>query len=77
MSDGTRHAQLVGSLLYLWDWTAAKCVLQYLKGTSGMGITYGRAARLDGWVDSNFAGDVETRKSRTGFVFMLHGGAMS
>jgi hypothetical protein len=32
---------------------------------------------LAGFVDSDFAGDVVSRKSNTGFVFMLNGGAVS
>lgn len=59
------------------DWKAAKGVLRYLQGTREMGIKYGSAAALEGWVDSDFAGDTDTRKSTTGFVFNLHGGAVS
>lgn len=33
--------------------------------------------RFGCWVDSDFAGDLETRKSTTGYVFTLHGGAAS
>lgn len=59
------------------DWRAAKGVLRYLQGTRDMGIKYGKEAMLEGWVDSDFAGDTESRKSTTGFVFTLHGGAIS
>jgi hypothetical protein len=31
----------------------------------------------EGYVDSDFAGDMDTRKSTTGFVFMLNGGVIS
>ena len=30
---------------------------------------------LEGWADSDFAGDMDTRNSTSGFVFMLNGGA--
>jgi len=59
------------------DMTAAKGVLRYLQGTKSMGLAYGPAQRLTGWVDSDFAGHTKTRKSTTGFLFTLHGGAIS
>lgn len=59
------------------DMTAAKGVVRYLAGTRNMGLVYGPAQTLAGWVDSDFAGDVESRKSTTGFLFTLHGGAIS
>lgn len=59
------------------DWRAAKGVLRYLQGTRNMGIVYGKGAAMEGWVDADFAGDKVNRKSTTGFVFTLHGGAIS
>ncbi|KAE9018981.1 hypothetical protein PR001_g13989 [Phytophthora rubi] len=62
---------------------AVKRVLRYLAGTLDYGITYERqhnAARtvvLEGYCDSDWANDAETRKSTTGFVFTLAGGAIS
>lgn len=59
------------------DWRAAKGVLRYLKGAGDMGIVYGKGARMEGWVDSEFAGDRDTRNSTTGFLFTLHGRSIS
>ena len=68
---------------------AAKRVLRYLKGTKDIGITYGRVGgerislttysqdRLFGYTDSDFAGDVDTRRSTTGNVFLLGGACVS
>lgn len=58
---------------------AAKRILRYVKGTAGFGIRYkrGEEQKLVGYVDSDYAGDVDDRKSTTGFVFMLGGGAVS
>ena len=45
-----------------------------------MGISYGgeNAGRgLEGYVDSDFAGDKDDRKGTSGMVFMLGGGAVS
>ncbi|KAF1327473.1 Integrase catalytic core protein, partial [Globisporangium splendens] len=60
-----------------------KKILRYLIGTKRKGITYHRGETIDlgihvhGFADSDWAGDLETRKSTTGFVFTLSGGAVS
>ena len=59
------------------DMAAAKGVVRYLKGTKDMGLVYGKAERLTGWADSDWAGHVGTRKSTTGFLFTLHGRLIS
>ena len=61
---------------------AAERALAYLRGTYDEGITFfdpgeGRRNKLTGWVDSDFAADPDTRKSMTGYVFSLNGGAVS
>lgn len=58
---------------------AAKRILRYVKGTSDFGIQYGRGknAGLVGYVDSDYAGDEDDRKSTTGYTFMFGGGAIS
>jgi hypothetical protein len=60
-------------------WSAVKRILRYLKGTLDVGISYGLSKdnELIGFCDSDFAGDVDTRKSTTGFVFMLNGGPIA
>ena len=61
-------------------WIAAKGVLRYLAGTPTVGITYGGTGSSTepyGWCDADFAGDKDTRKSTTGFVFCVAGGAVS
>ena len=54
-------------------------VVSYLLGTKEMGLVYEGTGQqtLEGYVDSDFAGDMDTRKSTTGFVFILNGGAIS
>jgi hypothetical protein len=61
---------------------AAKHVLQYLHGTYDRCLTYSKQASIRhntlwGWVDSDWAADKETRRSHTGYVLMLNGGAIS
>ena len=60
-------------------WQAAKDVLRYLNGTSTYGITFGGSHSLDltAYCDADYAGDLDTRRSTTGYVFILNGGAIS
>lgn len=60
-------------------WKAAKKVLRYLQGTKNFMLTYRRTDSLEviGYSDSDFAGCVDTRKSTSGYIFMLAGGAIS
>ena len=48
-----------------------------LKWLSLLGFTGYRHDTLWGWVDSDWAADKETRRSHTGYVLMLNGGAIS
>ena len=61
--------------------TAAKRVLRYLKGTRELGIVYGgsgaNSLKMVGYSDADWAGDKETRRSTTAYVFMLAGGCVS
>ena len=58
---------------------AAKRILRYVQGTPNYGILYKRGGeqKVVGFVDSDYAGDVDDRKSTSGFVFMMGGGAVS
>jgi hypothetical protein len=59
-------------------WKAAKRVLRYLKGTMGMGLTYGSNAEpIKGFVDADWGSCPENRRSYSGFVFLLNGGPVS
>lgn len=58
---------------------AVKRVLRYLKGTLDYGIWYkrGSVAELKVFTDSDYAGDVEGRKSTSSYTFMMSGGAVA
>ncbi len=59
-------------------WRAAKGVLRYIAGTADYGIIYGRTGpTLEAYCDADYAGDIDTRRSTTGYVFNLCGGAIS
>ncbi|WKA06751.1 hypothetical protein VitviT2T_024636 [Vitis vinifera] len=57
----------------------AKRVLRYLRGTTNLGIFYkkGENDKLVSFTDSDYVGDLEDRKSTSGYVFMLSSGAVS
>ena len=55
-------------------WNVVKKILRYIKGTSDAGLCYGGSDfTIRGYVDSNFAGDLDKRKFTTGYVFALTG----
>jgi hypothetical protein len=64
---------------------AAKWLLRYIHGTIYLSVVYGGTAvdadvekgALHGYSDSDFAGDVELRKSTSGYVFLFAGGIIS
>jgi len=62
-------------------WQALKWVLRYLNGSLKGGLKYTRSQpgmdALEGYVDADYAGNVDTRKSLSGFVFTLFGTAVT
>ncbi|GJS93535.1 retrovirus-related pol polyprotein from transposon TNT 1-94 [Tanacetum coccineum] len=60
---------------------AAKRVLRYIKGTMGLGILYKKGGKKDGnlvaYTDSDYARDLDDRKSTSGYVFLLNSGVVS
>jgi len=57
---------------------AAKRVLRYLKGTVDAGVVYSPpAGEATAFSDADWAGDQDSRRSRTGYVVMLNNGAIS
>jgi hypothetical protein len=75
-------AQAVGALARymasptVTHWQAAKGVLRYIAGTRNYGITF-RGLDLEAYCDADYAGDLDSRRSTTGYVFTLGGGAIS
>ena len=58
---------------------AAKRIFRYLQGTASYGLFYKKGEKSDlfGFTDSDYAGDLDDRKSTSGYVFMLGSGAVS
>ncbi|KAK9179751.1 hypothetical protein WN943_028956 [Citrus x changshan-huyou] len=57
-------------------WRAVKWILRYLRGTTSYGLLYGGERAnynlVEGFVDSDYAGDLDNRRSLTGFLFTLN-----
>ena len=77
-------AQAVGALARYMSkpttthWTAAKHVLRYLAGTTDYGIIFTPSdSTLNAYCDANHAGDIDTRRSTTGYVFTFNNGAIT
>lgn len=60
-------------------WSAVKRIFRYLKGTVDKQLVYRSAANSDvrGFSDADFSNDIDDRRSCTGYVFVVQGGAVS
>jgi hypothetical protein len=59
-------------------WKVVQWIFRYLHGTSSACLQFGRSRDgLVGYVDSNFAGYLDRRRSLTGYVFTIRGCAVS
>ena len=64
-------------------WIVVKRVFRYLRGTSDYGLCYQGRPRLEimleihGFVDADWARDIDRRRSTSGYLFSLFGGAVS
>ena len=61
-------------------WTGVKRIFHYLKGTPDLGLLYSRSCEEDQLVeysDSDWAGDLDDRKSVSGHLFKLCGAPIS
>lgn len=59
-------------------WNAVKWIMRYLRGTSNFGLCFGSdTPELVGYADADMAGDIDTRKSTSGYLITFAGGAVS
>jgi hypothetical protein len=59
-------------------WEAVKWILRYLRGTTTHALCFGGSDTfLQGYVDSDMAGDKDSRRSTTGYVFTIGGTTVS
>jgi len=61
-------------------WNAVKRIFKYLKETVDLGITY-RGSESDliltGYCDSDYAADIDTRRSTSGYIFKIANGPVT
>jgi hypothetical protein len=58
--------------------TAVKRIFRYLRGTTNLRLTFkGDLVYLTGYTDADWAGDPDTRRSTSGYVFNIGSGAIS
>jgi hypothetical protein len=60
-------------------WVAVKRIFRYLRGSTAMALRLSGSVpvRLAGWCDADWAGDVDTRRSTTGYAFSVGQGCIS
>ncbi|XP_072090400.1 secreted RxLR effector protein 161-like [Arachis hypogaea] len=59
-------------------WIDIKRFMRYIKGSSTIALCFGGSKSIvNRYVDSDFAGDIDKRKSTIRYVFILVGGAVS
>lgn len=62
-------------------WVAVKRIMRYLKGTSNYSITYTKTLdgnlNVEGYSDADWAGDTDSRRSTSGYIFMVCGAPYS
>ena len=59
-------------------WEAVKCIFRYLRGTSKVCLSFrGSKPSLEGYTESNIAGDLDCRKSCFRYLLTFARGAIS
>ncbi|XP_072090472.1 secreted RxLR effector protein 161-like [Arachis hypogaea] len=59
-------------------WKAVKWILRYLKGTIDTGLCFsGKSCQISGFVDFDYAGDLDRRRFTTGYVYKIQGAPVS
>ena len=59
-------------------WDAVKSIMRYLNGTRDVRICFGsKEPGVEGYTDADYVGDMDKRRSTSGYVFIFIGGAVS
>lgn len=56
---------------------AVKRIIRYLMSSRDVCIKYGESNDIVGYSDADFAGDLDTRKSTSGYIFLMNGGPVT
>lgn len=74
VGQGSRYSQNPGKE----HWKALKRILAYLRKTINFGLLFGgNSSEICGYCDSDYDGDLESRRSTSGAVFILNIGPIS
>ena len=67
------------SKLTMEHWKSIKYIMRYLNGTRNYGLLYDKekVTNFIGYFDADWAGDLDDRRSTSGYVFKLSGDAVS
>ena len=81
--DLSHAAGVLSRFVSKWNeyhWAAAKHVLRYIRGTSDLSLSFdgesGKRIAL-GYADADWGGDLDTRRSTTGYLFKVYGGVVA
>ncbi len=81
--DLAHAASVLSRFISKWNgahWTAAKHLLRYIRGTSDICLTFtsksGKRIAL-GYANADCGGDLDTRRSTTGYVLKVYGGSVA
>lgn len=76
ISFGTNHVARLVANPTCGAWTKVKRILRYLKGTQNAGIEYIENGNREPvfYCDADFAGDIDTRRSTTGYLAIFANG---
>jgi hypothetical protein len=60
-------------------WQAVRQILRYVRGTTRVGLEFHKGSEVivSGYVDADWGGCVDTRKSTSGYIFLCAGAAIS
>jgi hypothetical protein len=81
--DLAEAAGVLSRFISKWNeshWKAAKHLLRYIRGTTDLCLMFdgdcGKRILL-GYADADWGGDMDTRRSTTGYVFKVYGGVVA
>jgi hypothetical protein len=81
--DLSHAAGVLSRFVSKWNethWAAAKHLLRYIRGTTELCLTFdGEAGKriVLGYADADWGGDLDTRRSTTGYLFKTFGGVVA
>lgn len=77
LAFAARRVAQYASALTAAHLAAAMTVLQYVKGTTEYSLRYGEKRKVMGYSDADYAGDLDTRRRTSGYLFTENGAAIS